>query len=306
MKKILLVGAGGFIGSKVLYRLASMNFKTIAVFRSMQEKELINNYNDLKIDYYIGDISDRKFCNKITENIDYVINQAGLIQGDEDQLFDSNILGFYNLISAARNNNVQKFIFASSASVYGNTSSKIQSENFSMNPISFYGISKEIEEIISGYYSDKMEIHILRYFNVYGSANIHSRDVVSMFFLKSLKNEKIIVDHPNVKRDFIHINDIVEINIIASTTDVFKNELIINVGTGISTSILDVAKKIKILTGSSSEIEIGTSKASNLIMNSCADSNKLLNIFNYKFKTTFDEYLKDIYEKNKEVWEKTC
>ena len=133
-------------------------------------------------EYMIGDIQDDNFCMQILKDIDCVFNMAGVILGAESQLHDSNVNGFFRLINAANSSGVKKYIYASSSSVYGGGVC-IQKESETVNLTSFYSVSKHIDELYADYYNRIGKMHCigLRYFNIYGSDNVHIRDVVSHF-----------------------------------------------------------------------------------------------------------------------------
>ena len=233
MKKILVTGSAGFIGSNLVKRL----------FKEMKEGVIVgidnmNNYYDpslkeyrLKelaaavpagIDYKFvkGSIADRDLINKLFEEykFDIVVNlaaQAGVRYSIEnpDVYIESNIIGFYNILEACRHNPVEHLVYASSSSVYGgNKKVPFSTDDRVDNPVSLYAATKKSNELMAHCYSKLYNIPStgLRFFTVYGPAG--RPDMAYFGFTnKLLRGETIqIYNYGNCRRDFTYVDDIVE------------------------------------------------------------------------------------------------
>ncbi len=233
-KNILVTGAAGFIGSNlVLELLKSAEAKKIVGLDNM------NDYYDVSIKEYRlneikklaqtentcwefikGDLADKGIIDKIFEenNFSVVVNlaaQAGVRYSitNPDAYIQSNLIGFYNILEACRNNSVEHLVYASSSSVYG-TNKKIpySTDDKVDNPVSLYAATKKSNELMAHAYSKLYNIPStgLRFFTVYGPAG--RPDMAYFGFTnKLLEGEKIqIFNYGNCKRDFTYVDDIVE------------------------------------------------------------------------------------------------
>ena len=227
--RYLITGVAGFIGSNLAKRLLNEN-KEIEIIGI----DNLNDYYDVKLKnsrldellkfnnfkFIKGDISDKKKIEELFSEykFDYVINlaaQAGVRYSIEnpDAYINSNIIGFYNILEACRNNPVKHLVYASSSSVYG-TNKKVpySTEDKVDNPVSLYAATKKSNELLAHAYSKLYDIPStgLRFFTVYGPAG--RPDMAYFGFTnKLINNETIkIFNYGNCKRDFTYIDDIVE------------------------------------------------------------------------------------------------
>ena len=229
-KKILITGSNGFIGSYLTMRILNGydNVHIIGV-------DNMNDYYDVSLkeyrlkiikalekDYIFikGDISDRQFIDNLFKeyNFDIVINlaaQAGVRYSidNPDVYISANIIGFYNILEAIRNNPVEHLIYASSSSVYGgNKKIPFSTEDKVDNPVSLYAATKKTNELMAYTYTHLYGIKTtgLRFFTVYGPAGRPDMAYFS-FTNKLLNNEKIkIFNYGKCERDFTYVDDIVE------------------------------------------------------------------------------------------------
>lgn len=228
-KTVLITGNAGFIGFYLTKRLLD-EVKGISIIGidnmndyydvSLKEYrlEILSKYKNFN--FIKGNIADKELINKIFEKFkpSIVINlaaQAGVRYSIEnpDVYIESNIIGFYNILEACRNNKVEHLVYASSSSVYGgNTKIPFSTEDKVDNPVSLYAATKKSNELLAYSYSKLYNIPStgLRFFTVYGPAG--RPDMAYFGFTNKLINkEKIkIFNYGNCKRDFTYIDDIVE------------------------------------------------------------------------------------------------
>ena len=222
--KILLTGAAGFIGFHTCLLLLRKKYKVIGI-------DNINSYYDvgLKKDrlsnlrkfsnfkFFKKNIEDQNLIKVFSkEKIDVIINlaaQAGVRHSLKDpySYINANVLGQVNLLELAKKNNVKKFIYASSSSVYGgNKKMPFSPEQRVDKPISLYAASKKSSELIAECYSHLFDIKCigLRFFTVYGPWG--RPDMATFIFTKNIINKKKIdvYNFGNMRRDFTYVSDI--------------------------------------------------------------------------------------------------
>lgn len=268
--KILVTGAAGFIGMHTATKMAIEGHQVIGLDninsyyetqlkfdRLLQlgiEKEAIQ-YNSkvsglLNFEFIELDIQDAGNLNTLfaRENFDCVIHlaaQAGVrysITNPRDYI-DSNIIGFFNILEACRQFNINHLVFASSSSVYGNSDEVPFSENQKTDaPVSFYAATKKSNEVMAHAYSDLYKIKVtgLRFFTVYGPWG--RPDMAPVLFAKAGVTKKpiMIFNNGNQSRDFTYIDDIVEgIKIVAENSKDIENYKILNIGKGNPDLLMD-------------------------------------------------------------------
>ena len=250
MKKILVTGCQGFIGSELVRQLIKHN-KVIGIddlSSSLINKDLKNkNFLFIK-----GRCQDPKIINKIKGKIDFIYHLAGQSSGEKSynntgEDLEKNTLTTVKLLEFALKKKCKRFIYASSMCVYGN--SKIGKENEKCEPISFYGLSKlTSENYIKKFKKKGVDFTIVRLFNVYGKnqkLNNLKQGILRIYLTQlSNKNHLIVKGSKNRFRDFIRIEKVVNLMIKIPKISNTKNE-IINFGTGKRTYIRDIIKLLK-------------------------------------------------------------
>ncbi|MFW3332801.1 GDP-mannose 4,6-dehydratase [Aerococcus viridans] len=231
MKKVLITGVAGFVGSFLAKKLLENGFEIIGIdnlndyYDVNLKKERLNQIEDRGYFTFIkGDISDKKFINEIfaNERPNYVVNlaaQAGVRYSIDhpDTYIQSNVVGFYNILEACRNFPVEHLLFASSSSVYGsNKKIPFEESDFVDYPVSLYAATKKTNELMAYTYSHLYNIPVsgLRFFTVYGP--LGRPDMAYFKFADMYFNNQAIHIYNNgdfdndLYRDFTYIDDVVK------------------------------------------------------------------------------------------------
>ena len=310
--KILITGAAGFIGSNLCEYMLKKGH-TVVGFDNFTTGHA-HNLNAFKAEsnfsFIEGDIRDLKTCLKATQNIDYVLHQAALgsvPRSLKDPITSNevNINGFLNMIEAARQNKVKRFIYAASSSTYGNSKVLPKVEKNIGKPMSPYALTKYVNELYAEIYSSiyGLETIGLRYFNVFGrrqDPNGAYAAVIPKFVGQFLKGESPIINGDgSFSRDFTYIDNVIQMNELAMTTS--NQEAInqvYNTAVGHRISILEMADFIREgladFDPSIREIEIikGPNRAGD-VPHSQASIEKAKNLLNYKPTHNFQKGLKE-------------
>jgi len=252
--KFVVTGGAGFVGSYLVKRLVKENHN-VTVLDSLYRGKLENISQVSKdIEFQKMDIRDFDSMRNIIKNSDGVFHEAALTDVQEsftkqEEYVDVNVRGTENVFKIAKEFGI-KVVYASSSSVYGNPEKTPITEDSKRAPINPYGNTKlEDEFLAEKYIRDGTSIIGLRYFNIYGIGQTGSYAGVITKFINNLKDKKqpIIFGDGQQKRDFIFVEDIARANIAAMKSNI-KNGFF-NVGTGITTSIKQLAEQMIALSG---------------------------------------------------------
>jgi UDP-N-acetylglucosamine/UDP-N-acetylgalactosamine 4-epimerase len=261
----LVTGAAGFIGSNLLESLLRLEQKVIAldnlstgyIDNLNQVRELVSPVQWKKCKWIQGDIRDALVCRQATRGVDYVLHQAALgsvPRSIEDPLatHESNVTGSVNLLWAARENGVKRFVFASSSSVYGDEASLPQVEQRIGDCLSPYAVSKRVNELYAGVFGKcyGFESIGLRYFNVFGprqDPNGAYAAVIPKWIAAMIENEPVFINGDgSTSRDFCYVANVVQANLLAATVQ--KREAIwqpYNIAVGTRTSLNELHEMIR-------------------------------------------------------------
>jgi UDP-glucose 4-epimerase/dTDP-L-rhamnose 4-epimerase len=261
---VLVTGGCGHIGSFVVRKLIQRKAAHIRIIDHLSAypfnqldvfcKDVLA---DDRVEFIKGDIADRETIKRVIQGVDVVFHLAAyadvaatIYNPDED--FRSNIIGTYNVLKASLEAGVKRYVFASSASVYGDQQSSKFKEDMKPNPLSTYANSKLWGEIQARLFYTLYELPTvsLRYFSVYGPLQIpkprsHSW-VVAIFLMRAINGYPLIVFGGGQIRDFIHVEDVAEATVRAAEKSGIEGD-VINVGTGKPTRIDDLAIIVKSL-----------------------------------------------------------
>lgn len=232
IEKVLVTGGAGFIGSHIVDHLLSEGFE-VTVLDNLWTGKMENIAHNLKNeDFHLvkGDIRESKTVSDVMKDKDAVFHEAAFVSVPESLkepvlTNDLNVTATVNLLQTACDCGVKRFVFASSAAVYGGTSSPEKREDDVSYPRSPYGISKLIGEYYARFFYEfhGLETVSLRYFNVYGSrqtCNLEAQygGVILLFLNRLLKNlGPIVYGDGEQSRDFVCVKDVVKANMLAMT-----------------------------------------------------------------------------------------
>ena len=237
-KTILVTGGAGFIGSNLCEALLEKENKVVCLdnFATGKRDNVVHLSADDNFTLIEGDIRKLDDCLKATKDVDYVLHQAALgsvPRSIKDPITsnDVNVSGFLNMLVAARDNGVQRFVFAASSSTYGDSESMPKVEDVIGKPLSPYAITKYVNELYADIFSKTygLETIGLRYFNVFGrkqDPNGAYAAVIPKFVSQLMKGESPVINGDgNYSRDFTYIDNVIQANLLSLVT---TNEKAIN------------------------------------------------------------------------------
>lgn len=227
-KSILITGGAGFIGSNLCVALLNNGNKVrcldnLATGKIENITPLFNNPN---FDFIEGDIRDLNACTTVCEGMDYVLHQAALGSvprsiNDPITSNEVNVSGFLNMLVAARDCKIKRFVYAASSSTYGDSKCMPKVEDTIGKPLSPYAITKYVNELYADIFSQNygLETVGLRYFNVFGrhqDPNGAYAAVIPKFVMQLMKYESPVINGDGTySRDFTYIDNVVQMNIRA-------------------------------------------------------------------------------------------
>ena len=306
----LITGCAGFIGSHIAQYLLEHNAKLVKGldnFLTGQKSniDLLKKYPNFE--FLEFDICNLNECQKACEGVDFVSHQAAL--GSVPRSIKNpihshlvNVDGFLNMITSARDANVKRFVFASSSSVYGDSTDLPKVENKIGNPLSPYAVTKYTNELYASVFARNYGLQTIgfRYFNVFGprqDPNGQYAAVIPKFIASLLNNENPVIDGDGLQtRDFTFIENVVQINIKAMLNDNIESiNKIYNVAVGSNFSVLEMYNEMQTLIGTNFP-PAHTETRKGDIRNSLADITLAKTYLNYNPTVTFKEGLKKTVE----------
>lgn len=249
INKILVTGVAGFIGSHVSRRFIKEGYHVVGVDDLSGGK--LTNVPD-GVEFIQGDLSLTSTIANIPPDCSRILHLAGQSSGEisfDDPVADleKNTVSTLNLIRYGIENRIERIVYASSMSVYGAVENAPISENHHCQPLSCYGVGKYAAEGYLRVYLNKLPSVCLRMFNVYGPGQDMSnlrQGMVSIYLAQALANGRIEVKGSvNRFRDFVYIDDVVEAWFRAATYSSVLGQ-VLNVGTGIRTTVEDLLKRV--------------------------------------------------------------
>jgi UDP-N-acetylglucosamine 4-epimerase len=264
-KAWLVTGAAGFIGSHLLEALLRLNQKVVGLdnfFTGHPENlaqvqaavgpGLWKNFTFME-----GDIRDAATCRQAVEGANYVLHQAALGSVPRSieqpgETHAANVTGFLNVLWAARECGVRRFVFASSSSVYGDATALPQLEDKIGQCLSPYAVSKRVNELYAAVFGQcyGMASIALRYFNVFGARQDPDGPyaaVIPKWIAAMIQNEPVCINGDgSTTRDFCYVANVVQANILAATAaDPLVVNTIYNIALGQETSLLELFELLR-------------------------------------------------------------
>jgi|TARA_B110000240_G_C13442332_1_gene428716 UDP-N-acetylglucosamine 4-epimerase len=260
----LITGVAGFIGSNLLEKLLTLDQEVIGIDnfatghnKNLQEIETaVSKKQWSKFKFLEGDICDVNICQQACSNVDHVLHQAALgsvPRSIKDPIATNNvnISGFLNMLIASNEANVRSFTYAASSSSYGDHPALPKVENIIGKPMSPYAVTKYVNELYASvFYSNYGFNSIgLRYFNVFGKRqdpNGPYAAVIPKWVFAMKNNKEIFINGDGeTSRDFCHIDNAVQANILAATSAAQAKNQVFNIAVGDRTSLNDLFSFIK-------------------------------------------------------------
>lgn len=297
MKNILVTGGCGFIGGHVVDELIDRNKNVVVVDNESSSANEKYHYRD-EATYYGYDISKYEELGQVFEKheIDTVFHLAAKSRipysiEEPVETCSVNFMGTLNVLEHARNNDVERVLYSSTSSAYGLKNEPPLHEEMSRDCLNPYSVSKVAAEDLCKMYNGLYDLNtvVFRYFNVYGERQPLKGSyapVIGIFLRqKEAGQDMTIIGDGLQTRDFTHVSDVVNANMLAAETH--KEEVfgeILNIGTGRNHSVLDIAKMV----GSQ---YIFTAPREGEARSTLADSNKIKNLLNWEAKVELEDWM---------------
>jgi len=261
----LITGGCGFIGTSLIKHLLEIGGHAIRVIDdlSVGSRDDLGNVCNFKeaeaekinrapqgVELIVGDILDEELAGKVTQFVDVIVHLAantGVGPSVDDPRSDcySNVIGTFNYLEAARQNQIPRFIFASSGAPAGEVEPPIH-EELPPHPVSPYGASKLAGEGYCSAYKQTYGIDTiaLRFGNVYGPGSLHKSSVVAKFILRAIRGETLeIYGDGKQTRDFIYIDDLINAVLLAATTKDIGGE-VFQIASNMETTVGEITERI--------------------------------------------------------------
>jgi len=256
---ILVTGGAGFIGSNLCETLLNSGIQVVCLdnFSTGKRENVAPFLNNSLFTLIEGDIRNLNDCHKACKGVDYVLHQAALGSvprsiNDPITTNDVNVSGFLNMLVAARDAGVKRFVYAASSSTYGDHEALPKVEDTIGKPLSPYAITKYVNELYADIFHKTYQLDTigLRYFNVFGRRQDPDGAYAAVIpkFVKQLMNHEspIINGDGSYSRDFTYIDNVLQMNILAlTTTNTEALNTIYNVAYGDRTTLLELTNLLK-------------------------------------------------------------
>ena len=315
MKTVFITGVAGFIGYHLAEKLIEKNIKVVGIdnindyytvqlkydrlkelginqeFASNFDQKVLSSKHEEKMIFYRMNLEDKESLAQLfkTYSFDAVVNlaaQAGVRYSIEnpDAYGQSNLVGFLNILECCRNYNVKKLLYASSSSIYGNSSDVPFSTNQNVDhPISLYAATKKANELMAHAYSHLYDFQTigLRFFTVYGPWG--RPDMAMFLFTDAILNHQPlkVFNHGDLSRDFTYIDDIIQgIDKILEDKNTNEKYQLYNIGNSKPVQLMDFIKEVEHSTGEKAILEMYPMQAGD-VNQTWADVQELKDKFGY-------------------------
>ena len=258
-KRILITGGAGFIGSNLVEKFLAQNNEVVVLdnFSTGKRENLAPFANNKAFTLIEGDIRNIDDCRRALDGVEYVLHQAALGSvprsvKDPVTSTEVNILGFVNMLFAAQQAKVKRFVYAASSSTYGDSKSLPKREDVIGKPLSPYAITKYVNELYAENFHNLYGIDTigLRYFNVFGrKQDPHGAyaAVIPKFVINLLRHEPVVINGDgSYSRDFTYIDNVLQANesaLLAENPEALNT--IYNVACGSTTTLNELFEYLK-------------------------------------------------------------
>ena len=297
----LVTGAAGFIGSNLCEAILDMGYRVRALDDlSTGKQENINEFLDSqKFDFIKGDIKNLDTCMQACDGVNYVLHQAawGSVPRSIEMphsYAQNNIMGTVNMLEASAKSNVQKFVYASSAAVYGDEPTLLKQEGQEGKLLSPYAVSKMVNEEYAKQYTEYygLDTYGLRYFNVFGRRQDPNGAYAAVIpkFLKLLLHDEVPTINGDGKqsRDFTYIDDVIQANLKACLAPSGTAGEAFNIAYGDREYLVDIYHSLIKALGKDIEPKFGPDLKGD-IKHSNADISKAKEMLKYSPEYSFEE-----------------
>lgn len=308
-KRVLVTGAGGFIGSHLTERLSTLgaDVKAFVRYNSRNDWGLLEIApEEIKkdIEVIMGDIRDSNAINEATKGVDIIFHLGAIIAIPYSYLHpretvETNVLGTLNVLKTGLDNSVERIVHTSTSEVYGTAKYLPIDEKHPLQGQSPYSASKiGADKIAESFYrSYDLPVVTIRPFNTYGPRQ-SARAVIPTIITQVLTSDIVIIGSTHPKRDFTYIDDTIEGYMkIAEKDGIFGN--VINIGSNNETSIGDLIEKIKSITGKKTKVKTEEERVrpeKSEVLRLCADNSRAKELLGWEPKVSLDEGLKSTVE----------
>lgn len=309
-KHVVVIGGAGFIGSHIVEELLATDVDRVTIFDNFARGKRSNvaaHLEDPRCTVFPdgGDIREVDVLNAALKDADGVIDTAAMwllhCRDYPRTAFDVNIAGTFNVLEACVNNNIERLVFSSSASVYGDAVEVPMTESHPFNNRNFYGATKIAGEAMARAFYDRYGLSYvgLRYMNVYGPHQDQTAvytGVIPIMLNKIEANEAPVINGDGSQAyDFVTARDVARCNVLALQSDVADE--FYNVGTGVQTSIRELCDLILELTGSQLEVEYRPyppEDARRLVQNRIGSTEKAERDLGFAYQDSLRQGLQDL------------
>lgn len=312
MKHILITGGAGFIGSNLTEYFLGKDYKVTCLdnFATGHRYNIEPFFSNPNYTLIEGDIRDLETCQKAVDGVDYILHQAALGSvprsiNDPITSNEVNVSGFLNMLVAARDAGVKRFVYAASSSTYGDSENLPKVEDIIGKPLSPYAITKYVNELYADIFSKTYGLSCigLRYFNVFGrrqDPNGAYAAVIPLFVKQFMNHESPKINGTgDYSRDFTYIDNVIQMNERAMLTENEEaTNTVYNTAVGDRTTLNDLVKYLREYL-SEFDAEIATVEAIHGpnrvgdIPHSLASIDKAKTLLGYEPTHTIDKGLKE-------------
>lgn len=299
MRRVLVTGGGGFIGSHLVDALVQRGdaVRVLDNFSTGRRENLA--HLDGKIEILEGDVRNPEQVEAAVQGVDLIFHQAAFISvpeslQDPQTCFAVNVDGTATLLEAARRHGVRKVVLASSTAIYGDASDFPLTEDTPPRPLSPYALSKQVNELYGDLYSRLFGLPVvaLRYFNVYGPRQRPDSPyaaVIPLFLKRLLQDEPLtIFGDGKQTRDFVFVEDVARANLLAAESNVAGEAF--NVCSGREASLLDIVETLRRVTGRQPTLRYEPPRPGD-IYRSLGDPRKAATVLNFRACVSLTEGL---------------